>query len=94
MKPIIENFIETRVEKGQYFDSHAVIAYLLQKHTDLYLQGAGANDKVEMYHGRIAQMLNEFVNPGKGVQIQCIGECVSKNIKDKFSKCTLWKRIN
>lgn len=93
MKDVIREFIETKVSKGQYFDSHAIISYLIQKYPDVYLQNIGNYKDVNSYHGlHIAgRLIGSFVEDGI---IKKIGEkvSISKNIKDDFSPCTLWQK--
>ncbi len=91
MEKAILEFIDTEVKSGQYFDSHTLIKYLIQKHTDLYLQGAGGKQRADTYHGQLAQKLSVLEKDGV---LEKIGDkvSVSKNIKDKFSECALWRK--
>lgn len=83
----IKEFIGS-VPKGHYFDTHTLIEYLIQKHSDVYLDSF-CKTTTSLYHGYIGQVLRDnFV----GISVTQIGESFSKNIHDGYSGCTLWKK--
>lgn len=92
MEEAIRFFIKNEVKRGQYFDSHTVIEYLIQNHTNDYLQEAGGRNTAETYHGRIAQIIDRLVDENNNRVVSDEGIAVSKNIRDKFSECHLWRK--
>lgn len=86
MEDAIRKFTKT-VKKGQYFDTHTVIQYLIQKHTDLYLNSV-CRTTVQSYHGYIGQFIKETF----ATELEHVGTSRSKNIKDGFSECALWRK--
>ena len=88
MKTTIQAIIQD-FDCGTVFDAHAIIQYLIQNNSDLYLSSYGNNVSTELYHSHIAKIIASF----EGSLITRIqGESWSKNIRDNFTKCTCWQR--
>jgi hypothetical protein len=87
MENTIREIIEKQIPAGAIFDTHAVIEYLVQYHSDEYLSsftGGGA----AAYGGKIGQAINSF----DGTLIDRAGDSWSANIRKNFSKDTCWKK--
>lgn len=80
-----------QVPRDHYFDSHTVIAYLLQNQPDNYLRYAKSSraDTIKLIHANLAKVIKSLVKEGI---IKNVGKSWSKNIKDKFSKCHCWQK--
>lgn len=90
MRNIIRGYIKN-IPKGSIFDSHAIIFKLIQSNSNEYLTNFTGNTTA-IYHGTIGQIIAEFENDPND-RIKRIGNSWSKNIRDKFSKCTCWEKL-
>lgn len=90
MKELIRKQI-MGITEGLIFDTHVVVDSLIQSNTDEYLSNY-TGGTTELYHGKIGQVIAGF-ETGDDKLVERVGESWSKNIRDKFSKCTCWKRV-
>ena len=86
----IRDFI-SNVPKGCIFDAHAVIRYLVQKHSDDYLGFHSGDEPTNSFHSRVSRVINSFV--GENVIERCKEKCYSLNIRDNFSENSCWKKL-
>lgn len=97
MEKAIREFIKDKAIKGKYFDSHAVIDYILQQYPDTYIQNVGNYKEVRGYHSWIAQKITHLEKEGLVERIKDSEgkpvEIISKTIKDDFTPCALWKKL-
>lgn len=82
-----------KIPKGTYFDSHAVIQLLIEKHTEEYLQAYKQQTAVESFHSDLAKKIDAFTQPANGKLIERVGSSWSRNIRNKYSKCACWKKL-
>jgi len=91
MRNVIRKIIR-EIQKGTFFDSHYIIATLIKKHSDDYLdfarQTAGTTRFV---HGNIAKIIHTCNDLAQRApdRKSC---AISYTIHDKANKCALWKR--
>jgi hypothetical protein len=79
------------IPRGCIFDTHAVIEYLVQKNSDVYLDSYRGGT-TESYHGLIGQAIAEF-EAGPAALAAREGESWSANIHRNFSKCACWRKL-
>ncbi len=95
MKKVIQSIIVNEIPNGCIFDTHAIISYLIQKHSDTYLAFVQtfptANNITLTVHGQIGQIINKFDN--SLIEKQNKAQSWSKNIHDNYNPCTCWKKI-
>jgi predicted nucleic acid-binding protein len=87
MKKSIESIIG-RIPSGMIFDTHAIIEYLLQNDSDVYLQNCKERT-TELYHAYIGQVIADIE---KEELVERMGDSWSLNIHKTFSKCSCWKK--
>ncbi|MCR4422615.1 MAG: hypothetical protein GYA61_08305 [Spirochaetales bacterium] len=87
MEEVIKSIIES-IPSGYVFDTHAIIEYLLQNNSDIYLSSYNGNS-TELYHGDIGRLIAEFEN----TIIERVGDSWSLNIHKRFSKCACWRKL-
>ena len=92
LKNTIEAIIR-EIPKGLFFDSHAVIQLLIEKHTVEYLQAYQQQATVESFHSNLAKEIDAFTQPANGQLIERMGDAYSKNIHDEYSRCACWKKL-
>jgi hypothetical protein len=88
MEKIIHSIIVNEIKAGQVFDTHAIIEYLLQNYSDVYLSSF-TNASTELYHGHIGKIIDGFSE----TLIKRIGKSWSMNIHKKFTECTCWEKL-
>ena len=100
IKDCIKTIIENEIQKGQLFDSHMIILRLIQggdtgSYSNAYLEGYRTlfsnPGTTELYHAKIGKMIGTF-EPTLIEKIGQNGQSWSKNIHDKFSSCTAWRK--
>lgn len=88
--------IISKINKGNYFDSHYVIDTLIRDYSDDYLRYAAGNvldsdfGVTEHLHTKIAKIIASF----EGTLLRRQSDYShSYNIRGKASTCVLWERI-
>lgn len=83
----------TKIPAGLYFDAHTIIAMLLQNGD--YTRFLDKPQEEQYYHSAISKIIKNdttdlaaTVPDGNGGE----SESFSKNIRDEFSKCKLYRR--
>ncbi|WP_059369700.1 hypothetical protein [Treponema endosymbiont of Eucomonympha sp.] len=93
---MLDTAIEEIIKKipcGAIFDSHAIIEYLLQNYSDVYLSSFIGGSTLA-YNGIIGNKIESFCSPAKGALLAKVGDSSwSMNIRKNFSTCACWKRI-
>jgi len=89
MKEIIKSIIIEQIPSGMIFDSHAIIEYLLQKNSDVYLDNYNKTN-TKLYHGYISQFISDIENENL---VKRIGDSWSLTIHKTFNKCACWQKM-
>lgn len=89
MKEMIRKQI-MEIPSGLVFDTHAVVANLVQNDTNKYLSNF-KGETAERYHGIIGKVIAEF-ELGDDKLVERMGRSWSKNIRDNFTDCACWKK--
>jgi len=92
MKEIIKSIIIEQIPSGMIFDTHAIIEYLLQKHSDIYLENYEGKTSTELYHSYISQVISAIAKEEKIIE-RIIGDSWSLTIHKTFGKCACWKKV-
>lgn len=88
--PCIRNFI-AEIPSGHIFDAHAVINYLIENHSDDYLNCHTLDETTEHYHSRISKTIDSLCNDNIIKKVN--EESFSQNIHKNYSSNKCWKKI-
>jgi hypothetical protein len=89
---VLENTIRGIIKPiaaGYYFDTHTVIALLIQQYNDVYLLNTGNYTATDQYHSKISTLIGSNSD-----MVDSVGKAYSKNVLDNFSECNIWIRKN
>ncbi|RUT73308.1 hypothetical protein [Ancylomarina longa] len=89
MRNTIQIIIQSKIPKEFVFDTHSIIDYLIQYHSDIYLSSHQNGWTTEFYHSEISKLIASF----EGSIIKRQGECWSRNIHFKFSQNACWLKL-
>ncbi len=89
MKNTIRSIIK-KIPRNVIFDSHTIIFRLRQDFSDVYLNNYNKKG-TKLYHGELGQIIAEFQKDPTD-KIELCGKSWSKNVLDKYSTCTCWKK--
>lgn len=81
----------SQVPKGYIFDAHAVINYLLKKHSDDYLRFHIDDEPTNSFHSRVSRVINSFVDDNVIERLDA--KSYSLNIRGNFSENSCWKKL-
>jgi len=86
METIINEILKD-IPNGAIFDSHTIIEIIIKNYSDEYLQNY-KHSSTELYHSYIAQLIAKYETS----ILERIGQSWSKNLHEKYSICTCWKK--
>ncbi len=89
MKNIILSIIQNEIPKGYIFDAHSIIEYLIQHHSDIYLESYKNGSTTSVYHSEISKTIATF----EGSIIKRQGKSWSLNIHKRFSQNVCWLKL-
>jgi len=89
MREVIQSIIQNEIPKGCVFDAHAIIEYLIQNHSDIYLLSYKNDWTTEFYHSEISKKIASF----ERTILERVGESWSHNIHKNFTKNVCWRKL-
>ena len=87
IKETIQEIIKD-ISKETIFDIHAIIEYLMQYHSDVYLSSYQSGWTTEDYHREISKVVSSFEGT-----IAREGRSWSLNIRKNFSENNCWRKL-
>ena len=88
MKKTIEDII-LKINKGHFFDTHSIIEFLIQNHSDIYLLNYENGWTTDYYHSVISKKIASF----EGELVSDQGNCWSMNIHKNFTSNKCWLKL-
>lgn len=80
-----------KVPRDCIFDAHAVISYLLHKHSDNYIGFHLEGEPTNSFHSRVSRTINSFVDNNAIERIDA--KSYSLNLRGNFSENSCWKKM-
>ena len=88
----IRQFIEN-VPAGNIFDAHSVIDYLIENHSDDYLNAHNSNQKTNEFHSRISKLIDSLRDDTQWPIERMSYDSYSRNIHNNYSSNACWIRL-
>lgn len=97
LRQSIQRVIVEEIPSGAIFDAHAIIGYLLQNDTNVYIRfyTLYANADISSFHGIVSQQIDSFC--GSLIEEIPMGDTYqqswSKTIHCTYGVCKCWRKV-
>lgn len=87
LESVIREIIEKEIPQRAIFDAHAVIDFLIQNQSDIYLNSHSQGGSTQVYHSRISKIIASCTD-----LVEQIGDGWSRNIHQNFFNNKVYRK--
>lgn len=93
LKSLIEEFIRNQIPAGHIFDAHSIIGFLIEHHSDDYLNFHTSKEMTAQFHSRISKLIDSLCSNQDPVIARMPFDSFSRNIHNNYSANACWRKL-